>query len=67
MSKRLRILPFGVCLAICLGCWAWTFGTLIPFRPSGRRAMDNNGDDIRCRDGSDGLGRSFHAGMVRLR
>ncbi len=31
MSKRLRILPFGVCLAICLGCWALTFGTLILF------------------------------------
>ena len=28
-GKLLRILPFGLALAVCLGCWAWTFGTLI--------------------------------------
>jgi hypothetical protein len=30
-GKLVRRLLFGLALAICLGCWAWTFGTLLLF------------------------------------
>ena len=30
-SKLTRRLLFGLALAICLACWAWTFGTLALF------------------------------------
>ncbi len=30
-GKLTRHLLFGIALVICLGCWAWTFGTLALF------------------------------------
>ncbi len=30
-GKLIRRTLFGIALAVCLGCWVWTFGTLLVF------------------------------------